>query len=125
MSEPKVTIIVPVFNVKTYLAECLDSILNQTLTEIEIICGDGGSNDGSLDILYDYEKRDSRIKVITKEKSGYGQSVNDCMNMAKGEYIGIVESDDVVVPEVFFRLGPGHVSKLHVIFLPIVNLYTS
>ncbi len=93
---PKVTVVVPVFNVKTFLKECLDSILNQSLREIEVICGDGGSNDGSLEILREYEKKDKRVKVISREGSGYGQSVNECMDMAKGEYIGIVESDDKV-----------------------------
>ena len=100
----KVSIIVPVFNVKRYLSECLDSILNQTLTDIEIICGDGGSTDGSLEILNDYSKKDSRIKVISKSGSGYGQSVNDCMDIATGEYIGIVESDDCVRPEMYEKL---------------------
>ncbi len=100
----KVSIIVPVFNVCRYLEECLDSILNQSLKEIEIICGDGGSNDGSLEILRKYEGKDSRVKVISKDKSGYGQSMNDCFAIAKGKYIGIVESDDVVRSTMFERL---------------------
>lgn len=103
-NEIKVSIIVPVFNVCKYLPECLDSIIGQTLKNIEILCGDGGSNDGSLEILREYEKKDSRIKVISKEKSGYGQSMNDCFDIAKGDYVGIVESDDVVRPEMFERL---------------------
>ena len=82
MSTPKVSVIVPVFNVKTYLRECLDSILAQTLTDIEVICGDGGSTDGSLEIIQEYAQKDSRINYITKERSGYGQSMNDCMAMA-------------------------------------------
>lgn len=101
MGNPKVSIIVPVFNVQTYLRECLDSILNQTLTDIEIICGDGGSNDGSLEIIQEYAQKDARVKYITKEGSGYGQSMNECMDMAKGEYIGIVESDDAVEPNTY------------------------
>lgn len=96
MENPKVSIIVPVFNVQAYLRECLDSILNQTLTDIEIICGDGGSTDGSLEIIQEYAQKDSRVRFITKKGSGYGQSVNECMDMAEGEYIGIVESDDAV-----------------------------
>ena len=94
--KPKVSIVVPVFNVKKYLRECLDSILSQTLYEIEVLCGDGGSNDGSLEILREYEKKDKRIKVISREGSGYGQSVNECMDIARGEYISIVESDDII-----------------------------
>lgn len=105
---PKVSVVVPVFNVRNYLEECLDSILQQTFSDIEVLCGDGGSTDGSLEILYEYAKKDSRVIVISKEGSGYGQSVNDCMDIAKGEYIGIVESDDAVKPdtyEVLYKLA--------------------
>ena len=101
MASPKVSVIVPVFNVKTYLRECLDSILNQSLFDIEILCGDGGSTDGSLEILQEYAQKDSRVRYITEKGSGYGQSVNDCMNMAQGEYIGIVESDDAIKPNTY------------------------
>lgn len=104
VKNPKVTVVVPVYNVKPFLKECLDSILNQTLEDIEVICGDGGSNDGSLEILREYEKKDKRIKVISREGSGYGESVNECMDLAKGEYIGIVESDDVIKPEMYATL---------------------
>lgn len=102
--KPKVSVVVPVFNVKNYLRECLDSILSQTLKEIEVLCGDGGSNDGSLEILREYEKKDKRVKVISREGSGYGQSVNECMDIAKGEYIGLVESDDKVDPKMYETL---------------------
>lgn len=98
---PKVSVVVPVFNVQKYLRECLDSILQQTFTDIEILCGDGGSTDGSLEILQEYAQKDARIKVICKEGSGYGQSVNDCMDIAKGDYIGIVESDDAVMENTY------------------------
>lgn len=98
-SDIKVSIIVPVYNVQAYLRECLDSILSQTLTDIEIICGDGGSTDGSLEILQEYANRDPRIRYISKAGSGYGQSVNECMDLARGEYIGIVESDDRVTAD--------------------------
>lgn len=101
MASPKVSVIVPVFNVKTYLRECLDSILNQTLPEIEILCGDGGSTDGSLEILQEYAQKDPRVRYITEKGSGYGQSVNDCMDLAQGEYIGIVESDDAIKPNTY------------------------
>ena len=101
MASPKVSVIVPVFNVKTYLRECLDSILNQTLSEIEILCGDGGSTDGSLEILQEYAQKDPRVRYMTEKGSGYGQSVNDCMDMAQGEYIGIVESDDAIKPNTY------------------------
>lgn len=102
--KPKVSIVVPVYNVKNYLRECLDSILNQTLSEIEVLCGDGGSDDGSLEILREYEKKDIRVKVISREGSGYGQSVNECMDIAQGEYIGLVESDDVIKKNMYETL---------------------
>lgn len=101
---PKVSVVVPVFNVKNFLRECLDSILTQTLKDIEVLCGDGGSNDGSLEILKEYEKKDKRVKVISREGSGYGQSVNECMDIAKGEYIGLVESDDKIDPIMYETL---------------------
>ncbi len=104
LNYPKVTVVVPVFNVAKFLRECLDSILNQTMKQIEVICGDGGSNDGSLEILREYEKKDPRVKVISKKGSGYGQSVNECMDMARGEYIGLVESDDKVAPDMYETL---------------------
>ena len=104
MVSPKVSVIVPVFNVERYLAECLDSILDQTLEDIEIICGDGGSTDRSLEIIKEYAAKDERVKYISKERSGYGQSMNDCVRMAQGEYIGIVESDDKVVKNTYERL---------------------
>ena len=100
----KVSVIVPVFNVKKYLKECLDSILSQTIDEIEIICGDGGSTDGSLEILEEYSQKYPNLKYITKERSGYGESVNDCVKMAQGEYIGLVESDDLVKEDMFEEL---------------------
>ncbi len=101
MQGPKVSVIVPVFNVAAYLRECLDSILGQQLSDIEVICGDGGSTDGSLQIIQEYAANDPRVRYISKEGSGYGQSVNECMDMARGEYIGIVESDDAITPDTY------------------------
>lgn len=100
----KVSVIVPVFNVERYLSACLDSVLEQSLEEIEIICVDDGSTDGSADILDKYAIMDKRIQVIHKENSGYGQSMNIGMEVAKGEYIGIVESDDYILPNMYERL---------------------
>lgn len=92
----KVSIIVPVCNVEKYLKECLDSIINQTLKEIEIICVNDGSSDNSESILEEYANKDKRVKVIDKENAGYGHAMNLGMDMASGEFIGIVESDDYV-----------------------------
>ena len=100
----KVSIVVPVCNVEQYLRECLDSIMNQTLQEIEIICVNDGSSDSCMDILREYARADRRIKVINKENAGYGHTMNLGIDMARGEYIGIVESDDFVVPEMYREL---------------------
>lgn len=92
----KVSIVIPVYNVEQYLVECLNSAVNQTLHDIEIICVNDGSKDDSLEILLDFAKRDSRVKIVDKENAGYGHTMNLGMDMARGEYIGIIESDDYV-----------------------------
>ena len=101
---PKVSILVPIYNVEKYLTECLESIVKQTLTDIEIICINDGSTDSCPMILEEYAKKDSRIIVINKPNSGYGASMNLGLQKATGEYIGIVESDDFVKPEMFEEL---------------------
>lgn len=98
---PKISVLVPVYNVEKYLRECLDSIVNQTLKDIEIICINDGSTDSSAEILIEYQSKDQRIKVINKENSGYGASMNLGLEAAKGEYIGIVESDDFIKNTMF------------------------
>ena len=97
----KISVVIPIFNVETYLPQCLDSILSQTLKDIEVICVNDGSTDTSLKILKDYLSRDKRIKIIDKENAGYGHTMNIGMDMAKGEYIAIVESDDYILPDMF------------------------
>lgn len=93
---PKVSIIVPVYNVEKYLPRCLDSLVNQTLKDIEIICVNDGSTDGSLAILQQYAAKDKRIKIIDKENSGPGDCRNRGIEAAKGEFIAFVDSDDWV-----------------------------
>ncbi len=104
MHKPLVSIIVPVYNVEQYLSACLDSILAQTLKDLEVICVDDGSTDKSPAILDDYAKKDSRVRVIHKENRGYGHSMNVGIDAAFGEYIGIVESDDCVLPDMYEKL---------------------
>ena len=101
---PKVSVVVPIYNVEKYLRECLDSIVGQTLKDIEIICVDDGSTDRSLSILREYEQKDSRIKVITKPNAGYGHSMNMGLDAATGEYMGIVDSDDYILPDMYETL---------------------
>ena len=112
----KVSIVVPVYNVKKYLRQCLDSIVNQTLKEIEIICVDDGSTDSSGEILDEYANKDSRIRVIHKENSGYGNSMNIGFDAARGEYIGILESDDYAEATMYDNLyRVAHESDLDVV----------
>ena len=96
---PKVSVIIPVYNVEEYLRECLDSVVNQTLKEIEIICVDDGSTDNSLEILKEYAKKDSRITVITQQNLHAGVARNAGLAVAKGEYLSFLDSDD------FFELN--------------------
>ena len=91
---PKVSILIPIYNVEKYLRQCLDSVVNQTLKDIEIICINDGSTDNSLKIIKDFANKDDRIKIIDKENTGYGHSMNCGLKVAQGEYIGIIESDD-------------------------------
>jgi glycosyltransferase involved in cell wall biosynthesis len=100
----KVSILVPICNVEKFLGKCLCSIVNQTLTDIEIICINDGSKDQSLEIIKKFVKDDQRIVVIDKPNSGYGDSMNKGMGIAKGEYIGIVESDDFINANMFDEL---------------------
>ena len=101
---PKVSVVVPVYNVEKYLEQCLDSIVNQTLKDIEIICVDDGSTDKSGEILDKYVTEDDRVKVIHKKNSGYGNSMNIGFDAAQGEYIGIIESDDYAELNMFESL---------------------
>lgn len=104
MCREKISVLVPVYNVEKFLPECLDSLVGQTLKEIEIICINDGSKDNSLAILKKYADRDDRIKVIDKRNTGYGDSMNLGLSEAAGEYIGIVEPDDFVELNAFEKL---------------------
>ncbi len=92
----KVSVILPIYNVSQYLRECLDSVVRQTLKEIEIICVNDGSTDDSLEIIREYAARDERVVVITGPNGGYGKAMNKGLDRATGEYVGIVEPDDYV-----------------------------
>ena len=90
----KVSVVMPVYNVENYIEECLDSLINQTLKEIEIICVDDGSTDGTLKLLYKYEEADSRVKIIQQQNQYAGVARNNGMKHAVGEYIIFLDSDD-------------------------------
>lgn len=95
----KISIIVPVYNVEKYLSECLDSLLNQTLKEIEIILVDDESTDQSPIICNQYAEKDSRIKVIHKKNAGLGFARNSGLEVISGEYVLMVDSDDMLKPD--------------------------
>lgn len=94
-----ISIIVPVYNVEVYLPQCLDSLIQQTRQDIEIICVNDGSTDKSLEILKNYQERDKRIRVISRENRGISASRNEALDIAIGEYIMFVDSDDWIDPE--------------------------
>lgn len=100
----KISVIVPVYNAEKYLRQCLDSIVSQTLRDIEIICVNDGSTDASLSILEEYAAKDSRIVVISKPNAGYGHSMNMGLDKATGEYMGIVDADDYILPTMYETL---------------------
>ena len=94
IKNPKISVIIPVYNVEKFLRECLDSVVNQTMRDIEIICINDGSTDGSLDILKEYAKKDDRIIVINQTNGWLSAARNSGLKIAKGEYIQFVDSDD-------------------------------
>lgn len=100
----KVSIIIPTYNVEMYLVECMESVIHQTLKDIEIICINDGSTDGSLEILKSYAQKDDRIVLVDKENGGYGIAMNIGLEKATGEYIGIVEPDDFVKLDMYESL---------------------
>lgn len=104
MSQPLISIIVPVYKVEKYLRQCIESIINQTLTDIEIILIDEGDLDECRKIIDEYEAKDKRIKTIHEKNGGYGASMNKGFAIASGEYIGIVEADDFVDKNMFLDL---------------------
>ncbi|WP_323735635.1 glycosyltransferase [Methanosphaera sp. ISO3-F5] len=107
----KVSIIIPVYNVEKYLDECLKSVINQTLKEIEIICIDDGSTDNSLKIIEKYAKEDSRIKIISKKNEGQAIARNLGIDHAIGKYIGFVDSDDFIDKDMFKKLYEKAIQK--------------
>ena len=104
MKKPIVSVLIPVYNVEKYLKKCLDSVTNQTLMNIEIICVNDGSTDDSLKILEEYKAVDSRIKIVNKENGGLPSARNAGLDAAHGEYVGFVDSDDYIEPNMFERL---------------------
>lgn len=99
-----ISVIVPVYNMEKYLPACLDSILGQSFQELEVIIVDDGSKDGSPLICDQYAGMDSRVQVIHKENGGQGSARNRALDIAKGEYIGFIDSDDWIAPDMYESL---------------------
>ena len=104
MNKIAVSVIIPVYNTEKYISICLNSVLNQTLKNIEIICINDGSTDDSLEILNEYANNDNRIKVISKSNEGQGIARNVGIKEARGEYIAFVDSDDFIKEDMLEKL---------------------
>ena len=101
---PKVSIVVPIYGVERYLHQCVDSILAQTLQDIELILVDDGSPDACPSIVDEYAAKDSRVIAVHKPNGGYGKAVNHGISLARAPYIGIIESDDWIEPTMYEKL---------------------
>ena len=113
MDFTKVSVIIPIYNSGNYLIECLDSVINQTLSEIEVICIDDGSTDSSFDILKDYANNDSRFKIFHQENLGAGTTRNNAIEKVSGEFIIFLDSDDWIEEDMCEKLY-NHAKKLDV-----------
>ena len=106
MKNIKISVIIPVYNVEKYIIECIESIINQTLKDIEIIVVNDGTKDNSIKIVEEYLS-DKRIKIINKANGGLSSARNEGMKVAKGEYIYFIDSDDFInedVLEVLYKI---------------------
>ncbi len=102
LSKPlKISVIVPVYNVENYLRECMDSIINQSFENLEIICVNDGSTDNSLKILNEYAEKDSRVKIVTQENKGVSSARNKGMELSTGEYVSFIDPDDYLEKDAF------------------------
>lgn len=110
---PKVSVIVPVYNTEKYLRQCLDSVVNQTLQDIEVICIDDGSTDDSKRILDEYAHRDARILVYSKENGGQSSARNKGMDLAQGDYLYFLDSDDYILDTACNGVQREHNKKLN------------
>lgn len=109
--EVKVSVVVPIYNVEAYIRQCVDSILAQTLTDIEVILINDGSPDCCPEIVDEYAAKDARVVAVHLQNGGYGRAVNNGISLAKGKYIAIVEPDDYIEPlmyESLYRLAEHH-----------------
>ena len=124
MKTPKISIIVPVYNVEPYIRRCIDSILSQTFKDFELILVDDGSPDRCGEICEEYAIRDSRIKVIYKENGGQLSARNRGLDIAQGDYIGFVDSDDWIdedMYEILYNLCKNNDAQIANIGINFIN----
>lgn len=98
---PKITVLMPSLNVVKYIRPCVESVLGQTLQDLEILAIDAGSEDGTLAVLEEYAARDGRLRIIRADRKSYGYQLNIGIVQAQGDYIGIVETDDMILPDMY------------------------
>ena len=101
---PLLTVLVPIYNASPYLRQALDSLAHQTLRDLEILCINDGSTDDSLAIIKSYQAADPRFRLLDKPNTGYGDSMNQGIKLARGRYLGILEPDDWLELDAFSRL---------------------
>lgn len=122
MKNVKVSVIIPVYNVENYLKPCLDSIIKQTLKDIEIICVNDGSSDSSLEILKEYAEKDKRLKIIDQKNAGAGAARNVGLDNAVGEYVSFIDADDWVKHKLYKRLySVAKAEDLDIIMFKMIN----
>lgn len=121
----KISIIIPVYNTEKYLKECIESTLNQSLKDIEIICINDGSTDNSLKILENYRKYDSRIKIINQKNKGVSEARNNGMKIARGKYIHFLDSDDFYSDNKALEILYNFIEekKVDILFFDIILCY--
>lgn len=100
----KVTVLIPTLNSISYMKECLESVIAQTLQELEILVIDAGSTDGTLELIEAYQPKDRRIQIVHSDMRSYGYQLNKGIDLAKGQYIGVVESDDIIEADMYEKL---------------------
>lgn len=105
--EPLLSVVMPVYDVAEYLPAALDSVLSQTLQELEVVAVDDGSTDGCLEILRDYERRDFRVRVLTQANAGQGVARNAGVDVARGEFLTFMDSDDTLPPDAYETMVHG------------------
>lgn len=103
---PLISVIIPVYNVEQYLEECLESVINQTFKDLEIICVNDGSTDNSLSILEKYAQKDKRIKIINKDNGGLSSARNAGLNAATAEFVSFLDSDDYLDITAYEKINP-------------------